>query len=82
MTKPRQAKKKTPKRDPLETEEAIKRVIDQWGAIFVFKDIDGPNILFRFPGQKKFAAILDLRDFVKKRKPLKGVMKKLKKAVR
>lgn len=71
------------KRDPLRTEAAIRKAVTK------FKR--GECILGKLPGYEvEFwdqlgsdpIAIADLRDLYRKRKPLKGVTKKLRKAVR
>ena len=81
---------KKAKRDPLRTEAAIKRAVGAWNQGDArIKDYEHDNQLpeefemfFIDSYSREIIAVADLRDLYRKRKPLKGVTKKLRRAVR
>lgn len=78
-------KKKAPtrksKKDPLESEVSVKLAIKSWSSrVYAICAVDAPIVTLA--KGNKILARLDLREFVKKRRPLTGVTKRLRKAVR
>lgn len=78
----KQAPTRKSKKNPLESEAAIKRAIKKWSLKFhAVCQFDEP-IITVFDASDNAVARLDLRTFVKKRRALTGVTKRLRKAVR
>lgn len=66
----------------LRSEAAIKRVIKKWDEVYPYNIENKPVVTFRNFYTGQVMAEIDLRELIKKRKPLIGIKKQVEKIVR